>query len=165
MRSKFLAIGICLVLVGLLVGVGGCPPSGASIDIEKKVSADGGVTWLDEVEQGVCHNVQFKVTVTNEGNTPLSNIAVSDLISDGLNYVVTDGILVPPYLGSQAQPPFAPSGPANNPVWEFAGPLEPGDQITILFTVHVVSVGQHENCAKVQSGTYDDVDCVVVEGN
>ena len=55
----------------------------SGIDIEKYVSVDGGVTWLDaDSPPGpsavVGNNVKFKVTVCNNGTTDLTNILVND---------------------------------------------------------------------------------------
>ena len=53
------------------------------IDIEKYVSVDGGITWVDaDMAPGpnatVPGNVRFKVVVTNAGNVPLTGIMVND---------------------------------------------------------------------------------------
>ncbi len=56
----------------------------ASIDVEKYVSVDYGVTWLDAdtagdaPEKRVTNNLKYKYVVTNTGQVPLINITLSD---------------------------------------------------------------------------------------
>jgi uncharacterized repeat protein (TIGR01451 family) len=158
MRSRFLAIGMVLILVGLLVGVGGCSSSraGASINVEKKVSVDGGVTWEEEVEQYVCQNVRFQIVITNDGDEPLNNIFVSDALSGYLDYSNGTANHIPddtsPYL-----------------IWNFPGPLQLGETLEITFTAHVTAEGEHTNCVKVRAETGDGTDvsaqdCAMVMG-
>ncbi len=132
------------------------PKSAPSISVDKVVSADGGATWVDEVEQNVCQNVQFRITIANDGDVPLINIGVSDALSGYLEYV--QGTTSP-----------TPDSTAPYLIWNFPGPVQPGDSIEITFSAHVASEGEKTNCVKVQAETDDgevvnDEDCAVVIG-
>ncbi len=167
MRSKFLAIGICLVLVGLLVGVG-CPrvAQGPSISVEKLVSVDGGVTWHDAVEQDVCQNVLFQITVTNDGTESLTNIDINDTLPDCLEFV--DGPAVEICRTQASELPLYNLAGTHTPNWKCTEGLETGQSAEVIYTAHVVCVGNHCDTVSVE-GEYHgqiltDVDCAVVVG-
>jgi uncharacterized repeat protein (TIGR01451 family) len=67
-----------------------CPlATTASIDVEKEVSADNGVTWFDaDIPPGqnvlTGTNPQFRFTVTNTGSTTLTNVIVTDDVFPGI---------------------------------------------------------------------------------
>jgi uncharacterized repeat protein (TIGR01451 family) len=113
-----------------------CECPSPSIAVEKLVSADGGATWADEVEQYACQNVQFQITVTNNGGVPLTSIVISDALPDCLEYVP----------GSATPPPDSMLN--NNLVWNFAGPLQPNASTEVIFSAHVVCA---ENCCDIVS--------------
>ncbi len=60
--------------------------SDPEIDVEKYVSIDGGVTWVDADSvtgpylNGATVAPQFKIVVTNTGNVPLTNVDVTDSV-------------------------------------------------------------------------------------
>ena len=112
-------------------------PGSPSVDIEKKVSVDGGVTWLEEVNAKVCTNVKFKIDVHNDGDVNLNNIVIKDTLPHCLEYVT----------GSST--PKEPTIDDNELTWTFNGPLKPCNNITIEFEAHVISTGENENQASV----------------
>jgi uncharacterized repeat protein (TIGR01451 family) len=103
-----------------------------SIDIDKKVSKDGGVTWSDEVEAVVCETVRFKITIHNDGDYDLRNIKVIDTLPDCLEY--EDNAI-----------PIEPSISGNTLTWNFPGPLIFCHTIIIEFDAHVISDGENIN--------------------
>lgn len=52
------------------------------VDVEKLVSADGGVTWVDNVEVQSGGAVSFKFILTNTGNVALGSFTLSDSAFD-----------------------------------------------------------------------------------
>jgi uncharacterized repeat protein (TIGR01451 family) len=115
-----------------------------SISVDKKVSSDGGQTWSEQVEQYVDQDVQFKVTVTNNGDLPLSHVTVADTISECLEYL----------QGSANYDPDDAS--SNYIVWSFpTQPLQPGDSIEIMYTAHVTCAGVLKNAVSAK-GIYDN---------
>ena len=125
-----------------------------SISVDKKV----GPSWQEDMEQCVRQNVEFQIIVSNDGEEPLNNISVSDLMLSGLEYIPGSEI---PSIGA--------GGSTINPVWNFPGPLAPNSSIHMKFVAQVASEGEHENCITVQAETGDgvvvnDEDCAVVEG-
>ncbi len=178
MRSKRLAIGLSLLLVSsLLVACGPergpalitpqeptpergpAPPpeqpgkGGPSISVEKMVSIDGGANWVDQVEQIVGQNVQFQITVLNDGDVPLSNIVISDYLPDCLEYV--DGPAVEAICKTQL--PYLPYynlPGTNTPTWK-CSELAPGNSVQVIYTAHVVESGMCKNQVSVE-GEYDE---------
>ncbi len=171
MRSKWLAIGLSLLLVALLVGACGPaptpelrppPPSEpkgpgkdlASISVEKMVSIDGGANWVNAVDQDVCQNVEFQIIVTHDAVVPLYDIVITDHLPDCLEYI--DGSATPT---PDSTAPY---------IWSFPGPVQPGDPIEITFSAHVVESGECKNQVSVD-GVYNgdilhDLDVAYVTG-
>jgi len=141
-------------------GMGSSSTGIISISVDKMVKVEGGDTWEEEVEQCVCQNVEFQIIVSNDGEEPLNNIGISDLIPSGLEYI--SGSAVPSPTPDPPNPPYCPC-------WFFDGPLNSGDDIEITFSAHVASEGEHTNCVSVFAETYDwetvwELDCAVVVG-
>ena len=125
----------------------------ASIDVEKKVSKDGGITWTDEVDATVCTTVRFRITVHNDGDYDLTNIKVVDTLPDCLEY--KDNAI-----------PNEPIISGNKLTWTFPGPLKYCNTIAIEFDAHVKTEGENENTvtatADYAEGTVSDTDTAVV---
>lgn len=114
-------------------------PGGApcSITVDKKVSSDGGQTWHEEVIQCVCQNVQFKITVTNDGGSPITGVMVVDSMSECLTY-------------EQGSATYFPDNASDNYIeWVFRS-LQPGHSIEITYTAHVDCAGDLENSVSVE---------------
>jgi uncharacterized repeat protein (TIGR01451 family) len=127
-----------------------------SVEIEKEVSTDDGVTWQEDVEAQVCTNVRFQITVHNDGDFDLTNIVVTDTLPECLEYVT----------GSAE--PSEPTISGNKLTWTFPGPLKYCNTITIEFDAHVISEGENINTAEVTAdsdgGEVDDSDTATVIG-
>jgi hypothetical protein len=120
---------------------GGTNPSGGdpSIDVEKYVSIDGGMTWVDADDvtgpsalEGT--NPQFKFVVQNTGNVDLTGVTLSDSvfnIDNGDNTIEIGNL-------------SADDGVAGGT-----------DQYEYIFTAATWQSGQHTNTATT-SGTYTD---------
>jgi len=108
-----------------------------SVGIEKLVSADGGVTWSDEVTADVDDMVRFRITVHNDGSYDLTNIKVADTLPECLEYK------------DNAIPKEPDSIVGNKLTWEFPGPLKYCNTITIEFDAQVISEGENINWATV----------------
>ncbi|KYK38520.1 MAG: hypothetical protein AYK18_17050 [Theionarchaea archaeon DG-70] len=143
-----------------------CCEQNPSISVEKKVSNDGGQTWHEEVNQDVCQNVQFQITVTNDGDVTLNDIVITDYLPNCLEYVsgpAVNWICPPPtYV-----PPYYNLPGTNTPTWK-CSELPPGSSALVTYTAHVVESGGCENQVSVE-GEYDgqivtDTDCATVIG-
>jgi uncharacterized repeat protein (TIGR01451 family) len=140
-----------------------CCEQNPSISVEKKVSNDGGQTWHEEVNQDVCQNVKFQITVTNDGDVTLNDIVITDYLPNCLEYVdgpAVNWICPPPTY----EPPYYNLPGTNTPTWE-CSELSPGSSAQVIYTAHVVEC---ENQVSVE-GEYDgqivtDTDCATVIG-
>lgn len=121
-----------------------------SISVQKMVSADGGVTWEDEVEQYVCQNIKFKITVINDGGVPLTNIVITDFLPDCLEYV--DGPAVE--VCHTTSIPYYNLPGADTLNWRCTSGLQPGSSIEVIYTAHVVESGMCKNSLSVE-GEYN----------
>ncbi len=123
--------------------------------VSKKIVQEGGDTVGDRVEKEVCQNAKFRVAIMNTGNSPISEIFVSDSLPPGLEYV----------SGSSN---YEQGGSSANPTWYIPDTLQPGGLIRLTFSAHVVSEGRHENCVKVRAESGGEVlhetDCATVVG-
>jgi hypothetical protein len=102
-----------------------CTPS---IDVEKKVWDEELQEWVDSTDVDVCNNVDFLITILNDGTCDLTEIFAEDFMDSSLEYVDA-----------------APPPDIINPVpggtyleWNFPGPFTPGSTIDITVTAHVV---------------------------
>ncbi len=71
------------ISVGIEVPFEDLTPLGGKLDVQKYVSVDGGITWVDADEAPGPYasggtNPLFKIVVTNTGNANLSNVDVTD---------------------------------------------------------------------------------------
>jgi len=94
------------------------------IDIEKYVSVDGGVNWLDAdtppyPEVMTTYGVMFKYVVTNTGNVTLTGLTLTDNVYDG-----------------SSTPPFNPTIP---------GSLAPGESFEYIYGPVAAQYDQHTN--------------------
>ncbi|HEC82159.1 MAG TPA: DUF11 domain-containing protein [Thermoplasmatales archaeon] len=130
-----------------------CPKP--SVEVEKKVSVDGGITWEEEVNASVCTNVRFKITVHNNGGYDLTNLTVVDILPECLEY-------------ADNATPYEPQIDNNQLTWFFNGPLHYCETITIEFDAHVIAEGENINNVSVsadsEEGTVTDTDSATVYG-
>ena len=126
------------------------------IDIDKLVSADGGVTWSDEVDVELDDIVKFKITVENDGNIDLTNVKIIDTLPSCLEY-------------ADNADPIEPSISGNKLTWRYNS-LAVGQTKVITFDATAIEEGENINdvnvTGKIPSGaevTDDDTATVNVE--
>jgi uncharacterized repeat protein (TIGR01451 family) len=106
-------------------------PCEPSIDVEKEVKDKNG-TWQDADTENeaadvlICHNITYRITITNTGDCPLINIIVRDMMHKSLTYISSD-----PEGESWFEEPYWYIE------WFFPGPLEVNGTIIITITAHV----------------------------
>ena len=108
----------------------------ANIKVSKTVRDPVNGTWVKETT-AVSATLRFRCEVTNTGLYNLTNITVVDILSDSLNYsdsATVDGVPQEPVK----------IGP-NEYEWNFTGPLEPKQAITIEFNADVATPGTDTN--------------------
>ena len=117
-------LGTSLDLAFVITG----PECTPSIDVEKKVWDEGLGDWVDSVDVDVCNNVDFLISILNDGTCDLTDITVEDFMDSSLEYVDA----APP-------PTFTTPVPGGTYIeWNFPGPFTPGSTIDITVTAHVV---------------------------
>jgi len=110
------------------------------VEIIKKVWD--GSNWVDSANFNVGDDVQFKLVVTNTGNTPLDTyVKVSDNLPSFLTY-------------NDDANPVPSSSSAHYIEWGNLAPLDIGDSITITFSAHADNIGEGDNVASV-AAKYD----------
>ncbi|MHC1625290.1 MAG: Ig-like domain-containing protein [Methermicoccaceae archaeon] len=126
-----------------------------SVEVEKKASKDNGVTWEKEVNVTVGGKVRFRIMVHNNGDLDLTNILVTDVLPECLQY-------------ADNATPYEPQINNNQLTWSFDGPLPHCETITIEFDAQVVSEGENINnvsvSADTEEGSVTDSDTAVVYG-
>lgn len=105
----------------------------ASVDIEKYVWDPCQQEWVDAdteaeaLDLPICTDVTFKIVMHNDGECPIFNIYVYDVMHDSLKY-----------LSADPEPDdFAYDPPFYYMLWLFPGPLDPCNIIEIYITAHV----------------------------
>jgi len=99
-----------------------------SIDVEKKVWDEDLGDWVDSTDVDVCNNVDFLISILNDGTCELTDITVEDFMDSSLEYVTAD---MPPHI-------IEPVPGGTYLEWVFPGPLTPGSTLDITVTAHVV---------------------------
>jgi uncharacterized repeat protein (TIGR01451 family) len=103
-----------------------------SINVEKQVMDKNG-EWHDgdteneALDVVICNDITFKIVIENDGDFPLYDIVVSDVMEDGLSYVSAD----PEPDEYTYDPPY------HYMWWNFSGELIPSETIEIEITAHV----------------------------
>jgi uncharacterized repeat protein (TIGR01451 family) len=110
-----------------------------SVEIEKKVSDDGGKTWEEEVFVDFGETVRFKITVHNDGEKILYTIIVNDILPYCLKYA------------GNAKP-AEPKISGNILTWTFPS-LEPWHIIVIEFDAEAVEEGKNVNNVTVNASS------------
>jgi uncharacterized repeat protein (TIGR01451 family) len=123
----------CFQTLDLAFVITGEEPEEPSVDVDKLVSNDDGVTWSDEVTAALNDKVRFRITVTNDGTTDLTDIKVVDTLPVCLEY------------DDNADPKEPDDITGNVLTWEFAGPLVPGGTIVIEFDAIAKTEGDNVN--------------------
>ena len=103
------------------------------IDVEKHVWDDKNQEWTDAdtestaLDAPICSEVKFKIVIHNNGDCPLFNIHITDVMHDSLKYISAD----PEPDEFQYNPPYY------NMFWLYPGPLMPCETNEIYITAHV----------------------------
>jgi uncharacterized repeat protein (TIGR01451 family) len=103
-----------------------------SINVEKQVMDKDGEwhdcdTENDALDVTICNDITFKIVIENNGDFPLYDIVVFDVMEDGLSYVSAD----PEPDDYYYDPPY------HYFLWNFPGELLPEEAIEIVITAHV----------------------------
>ncbi|HJH27880.1 MAG TPA: hypothetical protein C5S37_14220, partial [Methanophagales archaeon] len=113
------------------------PPCKPGIEVNKTVWD--GTAWVELIPDAeICETYRFRCEIHNNGTCcNLTNIAVTDTLSDSLEYAnnaTVDGV------------PREPDWIAGNKFgWDFTGPLAPCETIIIEFDAHVIDYGHDCN--------------------
>jgi uncharacterized repeat protein (TIGR01451 family) len=103
-----------------------------SIDVEKQVMDEDG-EWQDcdteneALDVKICNDITFRIVIENNGDFPLYDIVVLDIMEDALSYVSAD----PEPDNYWHEDPYFYF------LWNFSGEFLPGDKIEIEITAHV----------------------------
>lgn len=111
-----------------------------SIDIDKKVSKDGGITWSDEVDVELDDTVRFKITVENDGDVDLNYVKITDTLPSCLEY-------------ADNADPVEPMISGNKLTWIYTF-LNVGQKEEIEFDAKAIETG--ENINEVSVTTYEE---------
>ena len=117
-------VGTSLDMAFVITG----PECTPSMDVEKKVWDEDLGDWVDSVDVDVCNNVDFLISILNDGTCDLTDITVEDFMDSSLEYVDAD---LPPDIINPV-----PGGTYLE--WNFPGLFTPGSTIDITVTAHVV---------------------------
>ena len=124
-----------------------------SMEVEKKVW--NGDSWEEQVYAAVCTIVRFRITIHNNGDYDLTDIVVTDTLPHCLEY-------------ADNATPFEPQVVGNKLTWNFPGPLQYCNTITIEFNAHVIETGENINNVDVSAdsdgGSIDGGDTATVIG-
>ena len=126
------------------------------IAVNKTVFNETAGEWVKETTAELNDTVRFRCVVHNNGTCcNLTNITVTDILSDSLEYrdnATVDGVAAEPTAVSE-----------NEYKWEFAGPLAPCEAITIEFDARVIECGNDRNtqnatawCEEIGAWVYDE---------
>jgi len=119
-----------------------CAPPEPGIEVNKTVWD--GTAWVKDILANVSDTLRFRCEIHNNGTCcDLTNIIVTDILSDSLEYMdnaTVDGV---------PQEPMQ-TGP-NEFQWEFSGPLAPCETITIEFDAHMIKCGNDTNTQNVSA--------------
>jgi uncharacterized repeat protein (TIGR01451 family) len=121
---------VSLDLAFVITGEPACTPH---IDTEKKVWDEASQEWVDSIDVDVCNNVDFLITITNDGTCDLTNIIAEDFMDASLEFV--DASPYPDIINP------VPGGTYLE--WNFPGPLLAGGSMDITVTAHVVGPACH----------------------
>ena len=131
-----------------------------SIDVEKKVWNAATGEWVEEINAIINDTVRFRCVIRNDGSRNLTNITVTDILSDSLEYA--DNATVD---GMPQEPVH--TGPGEYK-WNFTGPLAPFENITIEFNATAVKSGVDVNwqnatgyCEETGTWVYDNDSAIV----
>jgi len=131
------------------------------IDIDKKVSNDGGITWSDEVNVEFDDTVRFKITVENTGDVDLNYIKIVDTLPSCLEYADNADPIEPIISGNTLTWIYTYLNVGQIKEIEFdAKAIEPGENINRV-TVTTLEEIQASDNATVNVGDIPvpDLDC------
>lgn len=125
-----------------------CPPPIPGIEVNKTVWDRVNEVWVDETTANISEIVRFKCEIHNNGTCcPLTNLVVTDILSESLKYVDNATVHFPNCTTVPIEP--EPSPAKNVFIWKFPDlVLNPCETITIEFDAHVVKCGVDENIQK-----------------
>jgi uncharacterized repeat protein (TIGR01451 family) len=129
------AVLMLTILTSLVAAVGGVP----EIEVTKTVRNETADPWEDSIRANVSDTVQFNSTIHNSGSCNLTNITVTDTLSDSLEFVDAE-----PYPEGVCYD--CPLGTGNTVLtWFLSGPLAPSNKRTFLINATVIKCGVDTN--------------------
>ena len=130
-----------------------------SIEVNKTVWNATTGEWVEEINANKSDTVRFRCIIHNDGGYNLTNITVTDILSDSLEYA--DNATVD-------DEPQEPIKTDNKLEWDFTGPLEPCKNITIEFDAIAIKCGIDVNwqnatgyCNETQTWVCDNDSAIV----
>ena len=131
-----------------------------SIDVNKTVWNSTTGEWVEEINATVNETVRFRCIIHNDGGYNLTNITVTDILSDSLEYADNATVHYPNCTTVSLEPIQIS---ASEYKWNFTGPLEHCKNITIEFNATAVKSGVDVNwqnatayCEETQTWVYDN---------
>ena len=117
-------------------------PGVPGIEVNKTIWNETAEAWEDRIKANVSDTVRFRCEIHNNGTCcPLTDIVVTDILSDSLEYADNATVDDAPWEPTIVNP--------NEFKWEFPDlVLEPCETITIEFDTHVVKCGVDTNTQK-----------------
>jgi uncharacterized repeat protein (TIGR01451 family) len=127
-----------------------CPPPRPGIEVNKTVWDKESQSWVDETTAEISEIVRFRCEMHNNGTCcPLTNLVVTDTLSDGLEYA--DNVTI--YLSDDIIDLIEPFRVGGTYIWKFPNMvLVPCDTITIEFDAHVIKSGRNWNKQNATAG-------------
>jgi len=139
-----------------------CPA--IAIEVHKTVWNTKTSEWADAIQANVSDVVRFRIWLNNSGDYNLTSIVANDTLSDGFEYA-DNATVTPDVINNN------PNG-TTTLYWNFAGPLEYSQSVTIEFDARKTRIGKGRNGVNVSGWCNEtgpdvqvfDEDCAFVRG-
>jgi len=131
------------------------------IDIDKKVSNDGGITWSDEVNVELDDTVRFKISFENTGDVDLNYVKIVDTLPNCLEYKDNADPVEPIISGNTLTWIYTYLNVGQKKEIEFdAKAIEPGENINEVLVTTLEEISDNDNATvNVGEMPIPDLDC------